>query len=160
MAQTDNAKEPQQSEEPVDVGRRRMVNAVLGGGMASWLAVALYPVIRYLRPLSESRSPSSVSLTAKDRKKIAETNFVIIRFGHERVIVLRDARRKLHANDAKCTHEGCTVQYAEEERLIWCACHNAKFTLDGKVISGPAPRPLKPYDVSESPSGKITVKKA
>ena len=42
----------------------------------------------------------------------------------------------------------CTVQYDQEASVIWCACHNGKFDLNGRVISGPPPRPLEPYQVN------------
>jgi Rieske Fe-S protein len=31
--------------------------------------------------------------------------------------------------------------------VIWCACHNGKYDLNGRNISGPPPRPLDPYIV-------------
>jgi Rieske Fe-S protein len=33
--------------------------------------------------------------------------------------------------------------------VIWCACHNGKYDLNGKNISGPPPRPLTEYNVIE-----------
>ena len=63
------------------------------------------------------------------------------RFGVAKVVVF-EAGGELRALDAKCTHEGCTVQFVPGDSLIWCACHNGKFDLDGRVLSGPPPRPL------------------
>jgi Rieske Fe-S protein len=31
--------------------------------------------------------------------------------------------------------------------VIWCACHNGKYDLNGHNISGPPPRPLEEYRV-------------
>lgn len=152
--------EPRETRETEDGGRRRAINMILGGGLLTWLGAALYPVIRYLKPITQTRVPTSVTLNAKDKKKLDEKRFTIVRFGHDRVIVLRDHHGKYHAADAKCTHEGCTVQFNDEESVIWCACHNAKFDVGGRRISGPAPRSLKPFDVRVSKSGKITVQKA
>ena len=41
-----------------------------------------------------------------------------------------------------CTHLGCAFHYEETKRQFLCPCHDSYFTLDGKVLSGPAPRPL------------------
>jgi len=34
------------------------------------------------------------------------------------------------------------VQYVAGDSVILCACHNGKYDLDGRVLSGPPPRPL------------------
>jgi len=39
------------------------------------------------------------------------------------------------------------VQYDSARRIIWCACHNGQYDLNGKVISGPPPAPLTEYTV-------------
>jgi menaquinol-cytochrome c reductase iron-sulfur subunit len=41
-----------------------------------------------------------------------------------------------------CTHLGCAFHYEEKKKQFLCPCHDSYFTLDGKVLSGPAPRPL------------------
>ena len=43
---------------------------------------------------------------------------------------------------AKCTHLGCTINKAENGRLL-CPCHGSEFDLDGKVIKGPAYKNLE-----------------
>jgi len=78
--------------------------------------------------------------------------------GAERVLLLKDREEKLRALSAKCTHEGCTVQYQASDEVIWCACHNGKFALDGRVVAGPPPRPLAVYAVEGDLAGTVTVK--
>jgi menaquinol-cytochrome c reductase iron-sulfur subunit len=41
-----------------------------------------------------------------------------------------------------CTHLGCGYRWSEGERKFLCPCHNSVFDLDGRVLGGPAPRPL------------------
>jgi Rieske Fe-S protein len=41
------------------------------------------------------------------------------------------------------------VQYVPGDGIVWCACHNGRFDLDGRVLSGPPPRPLPSYAVHE-----------
>ena len=43
--------------------------------------------------------------------------------------------------------------------MITCACHNGRFTLEGRVISGPPPRPLTAYVVSGDLGGTVTITK-
>jgi Rieske Fe-S protein len=44
------------------------------------------------------------------------------------------------------THLGCAYQWDLTEKEFVCPCHASGFSLDGKVIAGPAPRPLDRYD--------------
>ena len=45
-----------------------------------------------------------------------------------------------------CTHQGCTVQMAEDGKFH-CPCHGAVFAADGKVLKGPAQRDLSKFQV-------------
>jgi len=137
--------------------RRRLLNLLLGGSFLAWAGVVAYPVLRYLRPPAESGGTGSAQLSDEEKKKLARESFVIVRLGADRVIVFRDSRHRLKALQAKCTHEGCTVQYQSGEDLIWCACHNGKFTAEGRVISGPPPRPLPAYQVTGDLTGPVTI---
>ena len=44
---------------------------------------------------------------------------------------------------AVCTHLGCITRWVEDDETIACPCHGSKFTRDGLVAQGPAPRPLR-----------------
>jgi rieske iron-sulfur protein len=51
----------------------------------------------------------------------------------------------LVAYSAICTHAQCTVAgWIEAKQLLHCPCHQSEFDprLNGKVVAGPAPRPL------------------
>jgi cytochrome b6-f complex iron-sulfur subunit len=133
------------------------LDLVLGTAVAGTVGSILYPVIRYLKPLPASGPAGPIQLTDGDVEKLRQTKFVIVPVGGKRVMVLRDGKGALRAFDARCTHEGCTVQFVARESAIWCACHNARFNLDGNVISGPPPRPLSTYAVREDTNGAITV---
>jgi menaquinol-cytochrome c reductase iron-sulfur subunit len=47
----------------------------------------------------------------------------------------------------QCTHLGCAYHWDEPKKQFLCPCHNSVFSIDGKVISGPAPRPLDRFNV-------------
>lgn len=47
----------------------------------------------------------------------------------------------------QCTHLGCAYRWDESDGNFVCPCHNSRFSKDGKVLSGPAPRPLDRYAV-------------
>lgn len=61
----------------------------------------------------------------------------------------------LHAISSVCTHLGCVVSATD-----WgfqCPCHGSKFNKQGKVIGGPAPRPLQWYKISKHVDGNLVV---
>jgi len=41
-----------------------------------------------------------------------------------------------------CPHLGCRYDWDAGDSLFKCPCHASVFTIDGRVVSGPAPRPL------------------
>jgi len=140
--------------------RRSLLNWLLGAGVLGWVVSLLYPVLRYLRPLSEAGAGSPLRLTTEELATLGKSHFVIARSGTRKVIVF-EAGGELRALDAKCTHEGCTVQFVPGDSLLWCACHNGKFDLDGRVLSGPPPRPLvKGIAAREGNDVVLTMEKA
>lgn len=46
-----------------------------------------------------------------------------------------------------CTHLGCPVRWLPDAELFMCPCHGGVFYEDGRVASGPPPRPLVQYPV-------------
>jgi Rieske Fe-S protein len=96
-------------------------------------------------------------LTRDEVAKVESQKFAIVPVGGLRVLVLEDSAGELHALDAKCTHEGCTVRFQPDNEIIWCACHNGRFDLSGRVVAGPPPRPLAQHAVERDSEGGITV---
>lgn len=58
--------------------------------------------------------------------------------------------------DPRCTHLGCPYRWDGEKKLFLCPCHNAVFTVDGQVVSGPPPRPLDRY-LTKVVGGRLTI---
>ena len=46
----------------------------------------------------------------------------------------------------QCTHLGCAYHWDDPKKQFLCPCHNSVFSIDGKVVSGPAPRPLDRFE--------------
>ncbi len=61
--------------------------------------------------------------------------------------VVRKSGDGLLAFAPQCTHLGCAYHWDETRNEFVCPCHNSIFALDGRVLSGPAPRPLDQYNV-------------
>jgi Rieske Fe-S protein len=63
------------------------------------------------------------------------------------VYVLTENGRDYIALSNICTHLGCRVRWIDEASQFYCPCHNGIFDKEGKVVSGPPPRPLDRYEV-------------
>jgi cytochrome b6-f complex iron-sulfur subunit len=47
----------------------------------------------------------------------------------------------------RCTHTACTVEWDKGIDAFICPCHGARFDATGKVLRGPADKPLQTYNV-------------
>lgn len=128
------------------VRRRRFINVLLTISGTGFIASILYPLIRYFQPPKQHEQEVSSVLAGK-LSELKKESSKIIRFGNKPVILIHTAEDKLVAFSAICTHLECTVQYKKELGVIWCACHNGKYDLTGRNISGPPPQPLEKYKV-------------
>jgi Rieske Fe-S protein len=128
------------------VRRRRFVELLLGAGFLATAAAFIYPVVRYLVPPKTSDLGSD-AVVAGRVGELKPNSGKIFRFGSRPGLLIRTADGGYRAMSATCTHLSCTVQYREDLREVWCACHNGKYNLDGRNISGPPPRPLEVFDV-------------
>lgn len=54
--------------------------------------------------------------------------------------------KTISAVNPTCTHKGCTVEWKADQKAFVCPCHNAKYSADGKVLKGPAKKPLATYE--------------
>ncbi len=134
------------NEKPVRRNRRDFLKYLLTGGIAGLVISVFYPLIAYLKPPKQNEVEVS-SVKVGKLSEIEKDSGKIIRFGSKPVILVRTKSGEFRAFSAVCTHLNCTVQFRKDLELLWCACHNGKYDLSGRNISGPPPRPLDPFRV-------------
>ncbi|HUG40550.1 MAG TPA: Rieske (2Fe-2S) protein [Longimicrobiales bacterium] len=54
-----------------------------------------------------------------------------------------------------CTHLGCTVEI--QGARLECPCHGSTYDRGGRVLRGPAERPLRSFPVRSHPDGTIEI---
>ena len=65
--------------------------------------------------------------------------------------VYRSDEGVLTAVSPVCTHMGCDVEWNPAETTWDCPCHGSRFDVDGRVVEGPAVRPLAPVEIAAEP---------
>jgi glycine/D-amino acid oxidase-like deaminating enzyme/nitrite reductase/ring-hydroxylating ferredoxin subunit len=73
----------------------------------------------------------------------------VLTLGKQKVAVWKDDAGRPHAVSASCTHKGCVVTWNNAERTWNCPCHGSMFQADGRVVHGPAVKPLPPVELPE-----------
>ena len=136
--------------------RRRFIDLLLGASAFAWVVSVAYPIIRYLKPLPQTGPTGPTHLTRDEAAKLEQNKFVIVPVSGQRVIVLQ-SQDQLFAFGAKCTHEGCTITYLPGQSIMWCPCHDGRFDMNGRVLSGPPPQPLIKYIAKRQPDGSIII---
>ena len=106
----------------------------------------------FLRPRVLFEPPTRFSLGLPEAVGVGEV--VTSEAFHAYVIRQADGFRAL---SSVCTHLGCITRYQPDDGVIACPCHGSRFSLDGEVIAGPAPRPLHWLEMAVSDKGLITV---
>ena len=61
--------------------------------------------------------------------------------------VVKSADNQVVAFAPQCTHLGCAYHWDDSSKHFICPCHTSAFSMDGRVLSGPAPRPLDRYQI-------------
>ena len=61
--------------------------------------------------------------------------------------VVKTAENQVVAFTPQCTHLGCAYHWDERNNEFLCPCHTSTFALDGRVLTGPAPRALDRYQI-------------
>jgi len=75
-------------------------------------------------------------------------------FADQNLVLFRDDEG-FYAISSTCTHLGCTV--ARSKDGFACPCHGSRFNSQGRVVGGPAPRPLPWLEVSRAANGDLIV---
>ncbi len=73
----------------------------------------------------------------------------IISSGMQKITLYRDEENNLHACTAICPHLGGILQWNADEKTFDCPLHGSRFTIEGKVVNGPASSDLKKIMINE-----------
>jgi Rieske Fe-S protein len=106
---------------------------------------------RYLTPCIATRRTLAVRVRRSD---LPAGGALVYR--EERVALLREGET-IYALSLVCTHLGCSVTVTADGLV--CPCHGSRFDRAGRVLQGPADRPLSRLELEER-NGFIEVYRA
>ena len=142
------------------LARRRFLCGMLGGGTAALGAGVCAPLVGYVGNLREEPPPDWLDIEEADYQLEPGTSNRV-QYGRIPVLLLKTPDAKPDGLPrvfvATCTHFDCTVDYDTKENLIVCHCHDGLYGVDGKVISGPPPRPLREFVSRKRDNGKLVI---
>ena len=70
-------------------------------------------------------------------------------------VVYRHHDGRVQAWSARCTHLGCRLDRVIDGAVV-CPCHGSRFDAQGRVLTGPAARPLQSLQVRADAAGGWT----
>lgn len=138
-----------------------MVSAVIGLLLGIPFVVALI-ASTYRKSPSPYARVGPVGLLPQEqpvslRFQFQGTDAFIAQVETREVWVVKHSDTDLSVFSPVCTHLGCHYDWMASAQEFVCPCHNSLFSMTGKVLAGPAPRPLDtlPYRID---SGVLYVK--
>lgn len=121
----------------------------IGSPVASKMKGGWHPVLAEADlPVGTTREVT-FSMMVKDGYMMTERNYTVFVRRHADGIV---------CFDPACTHLGCRIKLDEKKGRYMCPCHGGVFDAEGKVVSGPPPKPLEEHPVKIE-GGKVWVYK-
>ncbi len=141
------------------LNRRSFLDYFLGSGVVALLGSIFFPVLKYIMPPAIPQAVQN-DIVAGKVGELAPNAGKVFRFGNKPGILVRTPEGDYRAFSAVCTHLQCTVQYRDDFKHVWCACHNGHFDLTGRNIAGPPPRPLEEYRVEIRGEDVVVIRKA
>lgn len=101
--------------------------------LKSLLLIPLAAFLRFLSPAVKSQG----SLLDVPLDEIPEDGALLFR--DERVVIVK-RNDAIEVFSLKCTHLGCTLNATGNG--FSCPCHGSQYDAEGKVLKGPADRPM------------------
>jgi cytochrome b6-f complex iron-sulfur subunit len=123
--------------------------------LISAVGVSMAAVVRFLTPSVFYEPPQTFKIGDPGDFAYGPPTFMAV----EKIFVFRDREKGFAVASAVCTHLGCTVGFFPSDDRFHCPCHGSVFAADGKVLHGPAPRPLDWFEVTLARDGQLSVDK-
>ena len=138
--------------DPQGVTRRRFFMGLGLGSLAATASGGAVVFMQYLEPNVLFEPPTKHVVGAPEDYPVSS----VVSHPDIRVYVVR-TEAGFFALSAVCTHLGCITRWNEQAGQIQCPCHGSRFDSSGRVLAGPAPRPLDHLLITLEDDGRLVV---
>lgn len=136
--------------------RRRLLASVFWAVSAAIGALLSVPIVGFLTgPLFRRQARVGANLGAVESFPLnlpRRVDFAVrqrdgwaITAGLKSAWVVR-SEQGVRVFDPRCTHLGCAYHWHATTSRFLCPCHNGVYDVEGRVVSGPPPRPLDTFE--------------
>ena len=73
-------------------------------------------------------------------------------------LVISKQGSKPKALDDRCPHLGCRYVWNAKLKRYHCPCHGSEFDIEGKVLRGPAAKPIKTLHIEDSDKDSLRLR--
>ena len=122
--------------------RRQLLKTSLAFLGTTTLISFVYPASKFLVPPKRSAQDTPLSINKDEIPTGTAKEFI---FNETPLVVINRRGSGFIALSRVCTHLGCLVGYDKFNNKLVCPCHAGEFDLEGRVLSGPATKPLLRY---------------
>lgn len=106
------------------------------------------PLWTLLSGCAEAPEPEEQPAPLKvDLEQLPLGRRMLFDYGDKPVELLRTAEG-IRARLMLCTHQGCNINWIEDEQHYLCTCHKGRFNDQGDPIYGPPRNPLRELNVT------------
>lgn len=123
-------------------------------GLVAAYGTAAFYGLQFLYPRRKTKQSQRIYITSTEQLEREGTKSFRDLGGHDAIIVRTSEGYR--ALSTTCTHLGCHVYWEPENNRFFCPCHEGVFDVNGNVVSGPPPAPLRQYPIEEE-SGAIYI---
>lgn len=127
--------------------RRRLLGWLSRGFLSLWAVGFGWVTLSFLRPPRTRQSLGERVIRVGPLDSIPVGQARLIRHGRDPIFVVRTDEETVVGLAGVCTHLHCVLEWNGEQRQLACPCHEGAFDLNGNVLKGPPPRPLRRYRV-------------
>lgn len=122
------------------VTRRQFLTLLLEVPLVLGITAPLVLTAGALAP-PPSLTPLPPRMAVAKEADVTEKAVEFVYDGYPAIIFKKDGKYK--AFSRVCTHLGCIVAWNEKEQTFECPCHGGIYDVEGKVLKGPPPEPLR-----------------
>ena len=140
-----------------ELTRREFLKRVVIGGASAVAAAIATPLIgSFLTPLWQKNKKPSIAVAHTDEIPIGTPTFIrfeerapdawIVTTESLGVWIVTEDGKDFTLFDPHCTHLRCPYYWDAQKKIFQCPCHGGEFSITGKVLAGPPPRPLDQWE--------------